>query len=144
LNLAKAFILFKGIETDLDQAEHGVAEDKHAARDFKQAAIRLYRAVPAHKNLVDFFGQALGVPPLSGTKAFKLVKHIIPQIVIGHLLWVAATQKSVKFVRCEAIDLRHQRRRKRIWLRIAVSRDDLRASGVTHTKFAKLAKAVNP
>ena len=130
LNLAKAYILYSGTAANLDKAEHGVAEENARSRKFEQAIVKLFPASVRRRNVVDLFGQALGVKPLSNQTSLRVVKHIFPQIVIGHRLWSAASGKAFKFVRCERIEFRQGRRSRRIWLRVSVKRDDIRASNL--------------
>lgn len=137
LNLAKAYILYLGTSTDLDRAMHGVNE--RSAR-FEQAKVNISRATAQRKNIVDLFAQALGRKALATDLSFKVIGHLFPQIVIGHRLWSAASGKATKFIRCERIEFRHAKKSKQIWVRICVSRDDLRASKLSHQKFAKLAR----
>jgi hypothetical protein len=140
LNLAKAYILYRGVANDLDLAGHGVAEDKKNSRKFTQAKINLFPSTATRKNIVDLFGQALGAKPLTNQISLQVIKHIVPQIVIGHRLWSAASGKAFKFIRCERIDFRSGRRTKQIWLRLCIKRDDIRAANISHTRFAKLTK----
>jgi hypothetical protein len=137
LNLAKAYILYQGKASDLDRAAHGVSEK--AAR-FDQAKVKVFRATARDKNVVDLFGQALGEKPLSADLSLKVVGHLFPQIVIGHRLWAAASGKTLKFFRCELIEFRHDKRSRQIWLRVCITRDDLRASTISHRQFARLTR----
>jgi hypothetical protein len=138
LNLAKCFILFTGTVTNVDDAQHGLSLRRRSAA-MTGAVIEAFRASTRYKNIYDLFGQALGLPALSTNKAFRVIKHIIPQIVIGHRLWMSVAKKAPKFVRCEQINFRHNKKQKQIWLRICVNRDDIRSCNLSHAQFSHFA-----
>jgi YaaC-like Protein len=137
LNLAKCFVLFNGALSNLDNAEHGLTVKKNSSI-FSGASLIAFPATNRHKNIFDLFGRSLGLTPLSSNKSFHVIKHIIPQIVIGHRLWSAASNKASKFVRCQNISFRHDQSNKLIWLRVGVDRDDIRACNLSQATFSKL------
>lgn len=144
LNLAKSFILFKGIEDDLDRAMHGLSEDRQPhSRTFLKATLKAHPSKPSGRNIFDLFGRALGGSQLQSTKSLRVVKHLIPQVVIGHRLWAAASGQAERFLRCQRIELRHSKLTKELWLRILIAPDDLDRCGVSHSGFLKRAGLAN-
>jgi hypothetical protein len=126
LNLAKCFIQYTGTEPDLDNAQHGLWE-RRGREAFFGSTVNAAKTSATKKNVFDLLGQSLGLNALSTNKSYKVIKHLIPQIVIGHRLWSSASAKAQKFVRCDRISFRHHKGQRHIWIRILIRRDDIRS-----------------
>lgn len=135
LNLAKAFTLTKGVTHLLGRAGHGIAEAV-AGRAIPGAKISVYPSKQTKPQIFDEFLNAV-----SGKKLKKKTEltfgNLLAQILPGHRLWCYAAGKSERFVALKRIDFLHNPKLREMWLRMAVSREDLAKSYVSHVRFLK-------
>lgn len=135
MNLAKAFILAKGLAMNLDQARHGLMDARGAGATELDAAEVVVKNPNGQINLFALFARALGYQPPNHNKAFP-VTDLMPQVVVGHRLWREAGKKE-RFVALERVDFLHDipEGHGNAWLRLHVSRGDLTRYGITQTRF---------
>jgi hypothetical protein len=86
LNLAKAFILAKGLATSLDHARHGLMDGRGPGATELDAAQVIVKNPNADVNIFPLLARALGETSPAHNKAFP-VTELMPQVVVGHRLW---------------------------------------------------------
>ena len=88
MNLAKAYILTRGIRSTLDQARHGLSEKLRASkRELVDAYLEVYPS-PGRNGpnvFADFWQAVSGKVP--SAKLELDLPYLLPQIVAGHRLW---------------------------------------------------------
>lgn len=135
LNLAKAFIVFRGVASDLGDANHGISEDR---KPYRRAVIKVSADLGKKRYVYDLFSQALGNNAIASPSSYKL-RELLPQIVVGHRLWAEAEHKNERFIRAERIDFAANRDKKEVWTRIDFKKSDLRALNISHQQFCSVA-----
>jgi len=136
LNLAKAFVLKKGLRTEYSRAQHGLQESVHpGGSEFTDSFLKAYRSKPSDVNVFDDFQEALFDKKFpSGGKVFDL-QRLLPQLLQGHRVWCEASSLSERFVEITRIDYRHDELTKTIWLVINIFADDLTRFSITRKKL---------
>lgn len=125
LNVAKALILIRKVETDLDKAQHGLSEQLGAGgAELVDAYLDAYPATGNSKNVFDLFWKALDGSGLGAQRQLQLT-HLLPQVVPGHRLWAAGANKRERFVEIETIPLVEDKGRKLLWSRVQLSKGSL-------------------
>jgi YaaC-like Protein len=112
LNLAKTFIVYRNVASDLGNATHGLTEDRTR---YSQAIITARPDRRKGKEIYDLFSQALGNQLLNREVRYRLSTVLLPQIVIGHRLWTQAANKNERFIRAERIMFLHNPDDKAVW-----------------------------
>jgi hypothetical protein len=133
LNIAKAFIISRGIQPTLAQIKHGINEAvSPGGREFENAYIQFWRSPNPRGELQAFdeFMQALGgLRPPNG-QHYPLV-HLVPQILSGHRLWADAASAQERFVALQRVQFIENRSSRTVWLRLYLFADDVRRLGYT-------------
>jgi hypothetical protein len=132
LNLAKTFVVYRNPTVGLGSAGHGLSENRGS---YSQAVITASADSASRRSVYDLFSQALKNPAITHETRFRLVNDLLPQIVIGHRLWAAATNQRERFVRAEKINFLHSPSNKEIWTIIDVKRTDLHALKLNGERF---------
>ena len=136
LNLAKAFVLQKGLKAEYLRAQHGLQEGIHPGGvEFADSFLKAYRSKQSDVNVFDDLQEALvGKKFPSAGKVFDL-QRLLPQILQGHRVWCEAADSIERFVEITRIDYLHDEGAKSIWLVINVFADDLSRFGITRKKL---------
>jgi YaaC-like Protein len=135
LNLAKAFILTTGQRKVLDKAQHGLSEQLGPGlQELTDAYLDAYPSTSAKINVFHEFLKAVSGSGL-GQVASLPVPQLLPQVVPGHRLWVAASGKRERFLGVERVTFMRDAKAKKIWLRLHVYSDNLAIVGLTHAKL---------
>jgi hypothetical protein len=134
LNLAKALVLTRQVESDIDKAKHGLSEQlRVGGKELVDAYLDAYPASASQKNIFDLFMRALTGSGLSGTVQLPL-PNLLPQVVPGHRLWSTAASKPERFIEIDAIALMEDTASKQLWARVQVKSGDLSRFSITHTR----------
>jgi len=134
MNLAKTFIVYRTPSIDLGNAGHGLSENRGG---FTQANITAYTDRGRSTQVFDLFAQALGNPAMSNDVHYRLLRDLLPQIVIGHRLWADAANKKERFMRAEKIEFLHAPSDKAIWTIIDLKGTDLPTLRINASKFLR-------
>lgn len=136
LNVAKAFVLMKGVQSKYgDKARHGLSE--HVQPGGQDLIDSLLDAFPSGKNVnvFDDFLKALnnGVG-LTSTFRYEL-KYLIPQIVQAHRLWCSSSNQKERFIPIYKISLMQDTITKSLWIDLLVYDDELHIKAISHKRF---------
>jgi hypothetical protein len=135
MNLAKAYILTRGLRSNLDVVQHGLSEQMGpGGRQLLDAFLRAFLSTPANLNLFDDFFNVIQGSGLPAQIDYHLI-HLMPQIVFGHRLWATATDEQERFVGVEDLRFFEDDAAKSIWLSIYVYAHTLTRIGVSHQQF---------
>ena len=127
LNIAKAFILCRGIRHSLSRIRHGVNEAvPQGGNEYNDAYVQFWTSLDNNGNLQAFdeFLLALGHPSLPNQQRIPIVR-LIPQILPGHRLWATATNQKERFLSLQRIQFTENVTTKKVWLRFYLYQDDL-------------------
>ncbi|MHC4119722.1 MAG: YaaC family protein [Planctomycetota bacterium] len=133
MNLAKAFILLKGVRPSLSNAYHGLKNVDTSQSTLTAAKLEAHKDKPGTKraNVFDAFFYALHKKHVPTNIFTYNLRDIIPQVVVGHRLWLEAmnskTRKNHKerFVSVHSLYFMHDRIRKELWVNIKLIRSAL-------------------
>lgn len=136
LNLAKSFVLHKGLKPTYEKAQHGIEENIHAGgQEFINSFLKVYRSKPNNVNVFDDFREALfGKKASTSSQVFDL-QHLLPQLLQGHRVWCEAADADERFVEITSIQYMHDEASKRIWLTLGIYADDLSRFGITRKRM---------
>ena len=135
LNLVKAYILTLARAPSLDKAKHGLSEKLVApGTELQDALLRAHPSTPNELNIFDEFLATISGKRLTKATDFYLQK-LLPQIIVGHRLWVSASDESERFVSVEKIEFVQNKDAKNIWLRFYLFEDDLSRLDVSHERL---------
>lgn len=137
LNIAKAFIISRGIQPSLATIKHGINEAVTAGGlEFQDGYVQFWRSPNRHAELQAFdeFMQALGIGRPPNAQQYPIT-HIVPQILSGHRLWAAAANATERFIALQRIQFIENRRSKTVWLRMYLFADDVRRLGYTQNNL---------
>jgi len=144
LNLAKSYIVFRGIRASLENAYHGISELPSSAsatslNPTRGAQIRIQTSVGvgSRDNILPLFAQALGFSPTSIAGSYSVFDEILCQMVIGHRLWSVASGHRERFVPLREIAVLTDPTQRLLWLRITCTRAQAKANGLTHAELLK-------
>lgn len=130
LNLGKALIRCRGYKGSLDRAKHGLSDGQTVpAADLTAGTVTVWDT-PGQVNVFPELIERLGFP--RPEPATIPVPELAPQIVVGHLLWREASNRSERFVVLEHIEFVDDFATTRLWLRLWLRRGDLGRYGLTH------------
>jgi hypothetical protein len=149
LNIVKAFLLHRGKQTTYEKAQHGLSEQLPAGkRELLDAFLMAFpttAAIPATPailatattpakpaiaaqeakiNVFDDFLQELRGTGLTSATKFNLVS-VMPQIVPGHRLWMAASGKPERFVSIQRIEFAQATGSNDLWVNVVLDKADL-------------------
>lgn len=137
LNLAKAFVLAKGVRAEYAAAFHGLKErlNPPAGRELFDSTLE---AIPSNPNvnIFDDFLRALEGHGLPGNVTYR-VPTILPQLLQGHRLWCAASREQERFIELARIDLLRDTPARSLWLVLNIFEDDLTRLGVAHNRIVQ-------
>jgi hypothetical protein len=135
MNLAKAFILAKGLATSLDRARHGLMDSRGTGTTELDAAQVIVKNPSGDINIFPLLSRALQQSPPTHNKAFP-VTELMPQAVVGHRLWREVGKKE-RFVALDRVEFFHDvpEGAGHAWLRLHVTRGDLTRYGISQTRF---------
>jgi YaaC-like Protein len=138
LNLVKAYILTVGQQAELDNAMHGLKEDKlpFGSREFIDATLTAIPTTGNNLNIFDEFYKAVTARSLAGRSTYN-VSHLVAQIVPGHRLWCTAARQRERFIAAEVIEVVQTPSADSVWLRIHVGAEDVAATGLSTPDFLK-------
>lgn len=136
LNLAKAFVLHKGLKATYAKAQHGIEENIHPnGQEFVNSFLKVYRSKPSGVNVFDDFQEALfGKKVPSSGQVFDL-QNLLPQLLQGHRVWCEAADSDERFVEITRVQYMHDEGSKRIWLTLGIYADDLSRFGITRKRM---------
>jgi hypothetical protein len=133
MNLAKAFILLKGVRPSLSNAYHGLKNVDTSHSTLTAAKLEAAKDKPGTKrtNVFDAFFYALHKKHVPANTFTYNLRDIIPQVVVGHRLWLEAMNSKTRknhierFVCVDFLYFMHDRKRKELWLNIKLKRSAL-------------------
>ena len=151
MNLAKAFILFKGIKPDLSNAYHGLRNADTPQNTLTAAKLEAYRdRTGANKtNIFDALLYALHAHHIPKSTSVYNLRDLIPQVVIGHRLWLEAINATSlknhkeRFVCVDNVQFMHNKERKELWVNIGVIHSALTRFGYGVSEFINKADRGN-
>jgi hypothetical protein len=135
LNLAKAYILTKGMGSRDYTPKHGLAESA-SLRQIEGAEITAFPSKPTRPKLFADFLYAVSGRNLTRKHSFRL-GEILPQILSGHRLWCAAAQEKERFVGIHELRFLVNRTTRTVWVKVLLHKDDLAAVGISPTGLIK-------
>lgn len=136
LNLAKAFVLHKGLKTTYEKAQHGIEENIHpGGREFVNSFLKVYRSKPSGVNVFDDFQDALFDKKAPSAGQVYDLKNLLPQLLQGHRVWCEAADANERFVEITRIQYMHDEASKKIWLTLGIYADDLSRFGITRKRM---------
>lgn len=133
LNIAKAFIICRGVRATLANIHHGLNESVVPnGVEFDDAYVKFWTSPNGRGSLQAFdeFMQALGVTRFAGEHQ-NPVTQVVPQILSGHRLWASAADQGERFIALQRIQFIENRHSKRVWLRMYLFADDVKRLGYT-------------
>ena len=135
LNIVKAFILCRGNQQTMPKIRHGISESiPQGGDEFTDAYIEIWKSPDSQMRLQAFdeFLQALNCPQFPNGYKIPII-DLVPQILPGHRLWAAATGEKERFLSLQRVQFTQNAnsKRKRLWLRLYLYRDDLPRLGHT-------------
>ena len=136
LNLAKAFVLHKGLKQTYEKAQHGLEENIHPGGiEFENSFLKSYRSKPSNVNVFDDFQEALFDKKSPSSGSVYDLQKLLPQLLQGHRVWCEAAQSDERFVEITRIQYMHDESSRRIWLCIGIFADDLSRFGITRKRL---------
>jgi len=136
MNIAKSYCLTVGTKASLNQAQHGLSERlTPGADELRGAYLEAHRSSASTINIFDEFYRALTGHPISAKKVRYDIPVLLPQIVAGHRLWVAAANGRERFLSIDWIHILEETASKSIWLTLRFLQEDLNRLGLTHRKL---------
>ena len=133
LNIAKAFIICRGVQASLPNIRHGINESvNQGGQEFEDGFVQFWTSPDQQGRLQAFdeFMRALVTTRLqNGTRL--PIPHLVPQILSGHRLWASAVSTTERFIALQRIQFIENRGSKRIWLRMYLFADDVKRLGYT-------------
>ncbi len=133
LNLAKAYILTKGVVKDLSRAKHGLQEITTTPGRILDAYVRALPAGGSNRQVFDLLSRALGNARLAAKTDYTL-RVLLPQLVIGHRAWRMAANRKERFIPLHELRFYSDSSSKRVWLTIVMLKEDLKRFGFSHKK----------
>lgn len=137
MNLAKALILTRRLQTNCDDATHGVRERQRNTSGRITAAYLKTDAVggTSVRLFSDFLRVFDGVG-LAVVKNYDL-SVLMPQVVPGHRMWTSASSKTERFLAIDRdkVALLFDEPTKTAWLSLSISREDISRLGITHREL---------
>jgi hypothetical protein len=136
LNLAKALIRVRGFTGSLDQAKHGLSDvTAPNGAELRDSDVVVKDRSSTGINVYPELIERLGFPRPAHNIAWPLVE-LLPQVVVGHRAWrEAAAGHTERFFDLKEIEIACDRGAKQVWLRLYLSRGDLRRYHVTHAQL---------
>lgn len=140
MNLAKAFILIRSVRKNLSDARHGLQGG--SAADILSAPLKVHVNSTYH-NIFSDFSKALSGIALTNNKVYN-VGDLIPQIIIGHRLWldgirISSPKEKERFICVDNISFLHGNKSHSLWLRMTVHNSDLKRLGYGINEFIRMA-----
>jgi YaaC-like Protein len=133
LNIAKAFIIARGIQPPLPNIQHGINEAiTPGGQEFQEGCVKFWRSPNPRRELQAFdeFMKALDGKRLANGQQCPIM-HLIPQILSGHRLWADAASKTERFIALQRIQFIENKRTENVWLRMYLFADDIKRLGYT-------------
>ncbi len=132
LNVAKALILARGVEPELDKVVHGLSEQMTPnGTELLDAYLDAYRTTARDKNVFDLFWKALGGAGVPARVVQLDLPKLLPQVVPGHRLWSEGFAQRERFIEIASIPLLEDKTKKELWSRVQLASMDLRRFGIT-------------
>jgi hypothetical protein len=129
MNLAKAFIITKGIRIAVTEVFHGlVTQHGPHGHEFVQAALTIKRNTGTNINVYEDFAAALG-GTLPATLTSYRVMQLLGQDLLGNQLHSVATGDVPRFFKLESVQFIHDLGNRHIWLRAHTYFDERRTQG---------------
>lgn len=134
LNLTKALVLVKKIQTSYGRAMHGLSESTTAGgAEFHDSVITVMWNGTNPRLFNDLKQAITGKTDIRG-RVYNL-KHVMPQLLPGHRVWCAASGSSERFVEIKNIEFRFDDTRKEIWAEVNIYSDDLTRFDITRQRL---------
>jgi hypothetical protein len=131
LNAVKAFLLQRGRRSTYEKAQHGLSEQLGpGGRELLDAFVQAHpsKAATATKsevvNVFDDLLSELRGTGLGSRRDLQIV-NLMPQIVTGHRLWVAASGQEERFISIEEIRVAQKKSTRELWSNLIFRRSDL-------------------
>ncbi len=133
MNLAKSFILLRMVRPELSNAYHGLENVDVSQNTLTAAKLQAhrYKAEIKKTNIFDAFYYALYKRHIPADKNIYNLRDVIPQVVVGHRLWLEAANNTLlrnhkeRFVSVEKLQFMHDKKRKELWVNIWLERSAL-------------------
>ncbi|MEJ2613280.1 MAG: YaaC family protein [Candidatus Thiodiazotropha sp.] len=127
LNLAKSYVLHKGVRTEYGSAYHGLAERVRTnGREFYNSFLNANQSTnPGKPNIFDDFMLALtglGLPV--NNKEYEL-SHLLGQLLQGHRMWCDGSRRKERFIEINRAKFMCDAVNKNIWMELELFADDL-------------------
>ena len=131
LNVGKAVLRVRGVETSLDHAHHGLVELRppHGGLSLKDAVV----SVRDRKDKVYVYPELFAVvdgQSLAHGRDLP-VRDLLAQVVVGHRQWRDASRQQERFVCLPNIELLHDRVARSLWAHLYVDPQDLSRYGLS-------------
>jgi YaaC-like Protein len=121
LNLSKCLIAVRKPSIDLSHARHGLT----ATRQYKRAILGDEIGIKTAASAVNIFSELMQLLDGSSPSLKNLeVRHLLPQILPGHLLWTYACRRKEQFINVEIVSY-HDPSTCDAWLNVWVDRGEL-------------------
>lgn len=134
MNIAKAFILTRGVRQSLGDTYHGMKSVfPSVGAGPTGAEVEAHPSTTAKVNLFSLLMQGLTGTGLSAKISYKL-EEILPQILLGHRLWCGAAAENERFLEIDHITFRDDRSSKTCWCRFDIRRADYTRLNYTQTR----------
>ncbi len=133
LNLAKTYVLTRGLRGIYGPAYHGLREKiGPGGVELEDSYLDAIPSGAAAVNVFDDFLAAVAGARLPGAVQYTL-PHLMPQILQGHRLWCAAAGETERFIEISRIDIRQDSAARQIWINLNFYEDDITRLDVSHT-----------
>lgn len=135
LNLGKVLVRCRGYTGSLDRAHHGLGDGRVApAADLTSGTVSV-RDDPSKVNVFPEVVERLGYSrPIQATIP---IPELAAQVVVGHRLWRAASNRSERFVVLQGLEFIDDPGAKQLWLRLWIRRGDLSRYGISHAQLVR-------
>lgn len=151
MNLAKSFILLRGVRLELSNAYHGLVDVDVFQSTLTAAKLQAHRyeAKTKKPNIFDAFYYALYKRHIPANNNIYNLRDLIPQVVVGHRLWLEAANNisprnhKERFVSVYKLQFMHDKRRKELWGKIWLERSALARFGYNISEFINKADRGN-
>jgi hypothetical protein len=113
------------MRTSYDSAYHGLKEKNPSGQTSIVAlTMKAFPSSATSLNAFDDFCAFLGHQHITAETTIHIA-HLLPQVLIGHRLWMSASGTLERFVPLKQIRIMHNENDHHIWLKLGFSRGDL-------------------
>lgn len=135
MNVGKALLRCLGYVGSLDQAMHGLSEQRIGAGvELSDSVVVVRDSNPQRVAVYAELIERLGFPRPQEGDTYP-VPELLSQVVVGHRLWKEAARRTERFLSLEEIEFVHDSDAKEVWLRLYLPRGDLRRYDITRKRL---------